>query len=1023
MMPQLDMNLSTDNTTANAMSGSDGFGWQFDVWDGVDAYSDSLQYTPPKITIANTTRPAHTINLLSVPEMFDGQMLTPNNQQLPCIYIKGTYHKLLVKIDEKLVGKNRVKSDIVVEMPNLSITVFDTSTNQYHTIQKGAVPTGAECIADMNVADLIASYGEDMLRVIHGNCTILHNGSDNSQIKLPKQYRALWDAQSNVVQTMVKLIASGDRVNLIGEVATGKTAMSIETARSFSEQWIEQTKSEIKRVGNEWAYRRKPIQNLWVVCPPHLVQSWVDELNEVAPDTVELRVIESISDIPVSKPPRSEKDLTVWVMSRETAKLSYGRTTAVRKSFGDRVCPHCGGVVSHSNPVIIKNKKQCTHILHDNSTASHVSQLIAAVTSNHANSKMIRTWHTGSRHRVWVKAYGENAKILNKKHLIYTAIQEVCNLIVERLDNSILVDKWLEIVTHLIASFWSDNIRLDFLEVFQQILSHPNLHHRTENVNAVADLICIVPKNQRKLLIMCYDNNRPKQKRIGIHITKSLQSAQFAKRQGRPAYRNQLIGTYYHLISALRRSVRQVKELGKQCGTPLYKAKTPRRVSVADYIFRRHQDLIDMIVFDECHEFSNANSQQGQVMQLWSNLPVPIINASGSPINGYARALFAGQRTTNRSVRSSYKFDGAAQFHRDYGFSKLTIPTNDDETENFEVYSDMTSKGKFSGETSGVMPSFLPQLLSNSVIISTADLNQDIPQAQEIKVPVPSDSSRPCDVLFDKKVARLHAQITDCIKQGENDDKFSGVLWSAMNQLVFVHDRLVEGCGNSPNKKSYEIRYPDSVEHPDPLILSIPCISAKERLPKERKLLELVESETSDGNNVLVLVHHQTVRERVFSILNEVYGDDVVCLRAKSVSARNRVKWINENVVGKKAKILVANAETIKTGLNNLTWFSVGIWYQQPNSNATTYIQTNGRLPRPGQTKAVRFYLMHHDSPLQNAAIKLLGMKVVSANLLRGADVQASLELGGATSEYRDKVLLDTQIGKALHLMANDTLG
>src|SRR5690606_28114626 len=151
------------------------------------------------------------------------------------------------------------------------------------------------------------------------------------------------------------------------------------------------------------------------------------------------------------------------------------------------------------------------------------------------------------------------------------------------------------------------------------------------------------------------------------------------------------------------------------------------------------------------------------------------------------------------------------------------------------------------------------------------------------------------------------------------------------------------------NGRRYAIRYPSSVG--GGLVTAAHPLDADELVGKEEWLIQTVQDELA--HNCYCLVYVWTTRsgqaERVERILGDAIGKQHVITLNPKVKATNRQEWIDKNVVTKRKKVMICNPKAVETGLNNLTYFSVGIWFQNPNANAIMYQQANGRLHRPGQ--------------------------------------------------------------------------
>ncbi len=121
-------------------------------------------------------------------------------------------------------------------------------------------------------------------------------------------------------------------------------------------------------------------------------------------------------------------------------------------------------------------------------------------------------------------------------------------------------------------------------------------------------------------------------------------------------------------------------------------------------------------------------------------------------------------------------------------------------------------------------------------------------------------------------------------------------------------------------------------------------------------------------------------------------------------------------VIAKKKKVLICNPKAVETGLNNLTYFSTGIWVQNPNANAIMLQQANGRLHRPGQkSDEVRVFLPYYADTTQEAQFTLLAHKIAASQQTDGLDVTNALVAAGAGID--DDAIDAMALGQAIYNM------
>jgi len=110
---------------------------------------------------------------------------------------------------------------------------------------------------------------------------------------------------------MIKLLARGDNPFLVAEVGTGKTTMGLYVAAALSPEHRPRTVAELDRLGLP-TDQLPTVRRTLVLCPPHLIKSWTDQVAAVLPEA-RVKVLRRPSDL--------DADADVYLLSRESAKL------------------------------------------------------------------------------------------------------------------------------------------------------------------------------------------------------------------------------------------------------------------------------------------------------------------------------------------------------------------------------------------------------------------------------------------------------------------------------------------------------------------------------------------------------------------------------------------------------------------------------------------------------------------------------------------------------------------------------
>lgn len=312
--------------------------------------------------VAMPPKPAH-LALALASGAFNGKRIAPNDpaRGLPDLLLKGVFTREYKTLAENTDADGEVTSAVQVQQPRLQVTALALGSYTYHELKAGTTPTGATTVADMTMADVMAGYGESLTALMETQFPPLHNPLDDShQVALPALGRALYGVQRQAVQVGLKLLAQGVNPFLISEVGTGKSAMSSAMAAALSPPSFGRTVAELARVGCRTDGLR-PVSNVLVMCPPHLLDSWRDELRAVLPGARAI-VVERFADFdaPVSRTSDGPgAGMTFYILSRERAKLGSGLRGGAWRLSGERRCPQCGGEVADPEPRLVSGRLRC----------------------------------------------------------------------------------------------------------------------------------------------------------------------------------------------------------------------------------------------------------------------------------------------------------------------------------------------------------------------------------------------------------------------------------------------------------------------------------------------------------------------------------------------------------------------------------------------------------------------------------------------------------------------------------------
>ena len=147
----------------------------------------------------------------------------------------------------------------------------------------------------MNLSEYIASNKQEILRRVETGTRPLLTNEEPTPVF--ESLRKPYDAQARVIEASRRALSMQKACFVIGEMGTGKTLMG----------------SLIPEDGSK----------ILILCPSHLQEKWVREIHETRPNSVAV-IIKSLQDCDrlIRELPTGKQ--TLWyVLSKETAKLSY----------------------------------------------------------------------------------------------------------------------------------------------------------------------------------------------------------------------------------------------------------------------------------------------------------------------------------------------------------------------------------------------------------------------------------------------------------------------------------------------------------------------------------------------------------------------------------------------------------------------------------------------------------------------------------------------------------------------------
>lgn len=921
--------------------------------------------------------------------IFNGARLAPDDPSspLPEILVKGVFDKEFRTVDEKKDKKGTTTAVVQVQQPKLVTTALDLSTSKYVTIKSSAERTDAKTVEGMTMADLLAVYGKGLMQTMLRQCPVLHEPSrDEDAFPLPELARPLYHAQRHAVMGAVKLLGGPGKAKrkkaafVLGEIGSGKTSVALATARAV----------ESKRA--------------LVMCPPHLLTSWQDQIKAVTP-WVRAVVLNDVTDVQRLAEDTDPTPL-VAILSRETAKLGHAYVSVER-------CGECG---EPSLPGIdhAKKRSRCeaqsivardalgrltqafaVDLLHVFPEDLRIRQLVgprlaAAAERWAAAKKDDPSWVTREWERLVAK--GTLDRLLD--HLLGLVTTE---------------DKELAL-SFLQALLWADPVPELLLAVARALYAHGSKEERSwstpETIHTARRLLLVAPDVDVEEF-RALDPKRESTYGFGLDRDpwKEWQAVRTEINGGAPGpswngwgvtlreakvfHEKQELGDKRQVIETFALLAQASLRRSEECGAPLFQAvPEPRRFPLATFIAKRHPDLFDLLILDEGHEYATDGSAQERSAHRLTSLGIPTLLLTGSIMNGYAESLFTNMWALSEDFRREFSRDERMRFIDRYGYRKRLVEERDKQSGKVVEYGSMSDRVEKSertiGDAPGVLPVFLLRyLLPMAVTLHKTDLAIDIPSCTETKELVAPEREQHAN--FKRLQERLLAQI--------KKDRFSdraGQLWGALAEMPSYLDMAV--VGNAPGK--YQIAYPEG-----DIVAEVDTLPESVLLPKEKWLLEHLTTSFTEGRRSLVFVWHTRLLPRLAKLIEEHLGEKAVVLDPAKVKTKDRETWINRDVIGKKRRVLLCNPITVQTGLNNLVYFADEVWFENPACNPVVYRQAVGRVDRIGQKLPTRILFPLYEGTSQVELHSLLLQKVAVSMSADGLDGESAMQSAGIGEE------------------------
>ena len=406
-------------------------------------------------------------------------------------------------------------------------------------------------------------------------------------------------------------------------------------------------------------------------------------------------------------------------------------------------------------------------------------------------------------------------------------------------------------------------------------------------------------------------------------------------------------------MSKLRKAELEIQKL-----TPQKKNIMPYRVSIAEFIFKKHKKTFTHLILDEVHELQNSGTARTQAAAKLIASIQKVITGTGSLMNGYANSLFHifFMLFPEKMKKAGFEIDDKERFQELFGVSEKRYTLNEDGR---KIKSRYLSKP-------GISPIIFPKFLQDtSLFLSLDELVGSVTTLESEKVAVNLSP----DLIEGKK--ELEMMVSEVSK--EDVSKFKTlipILNSYLDMPTVIKEfplsdgtkyrtKMINNDGNLKLEKAIELLN-------------------KEIRVKENRVM-IYTYYTSDGINEYLKEKLTEANYKVF-VLNESNEFSLGCNGEKIKIPKHRRQFFIEEQVKQGAEVLIVNPQLISTG-TNLIDFAAIIRYQM-DSKVYLERQARGRIRRIGQEKHCTIYYLYYENSLQEHLTKMMFSKIMASEAI-----------------------------------------
>lgn len=230
-------------------------------------------YMTESFTVALPLRPGYVAPALAV-GVFDGVRVVPDDKAsgLPPVFCKATFVRdwTDVRGGEKRNKDDEIVSKLQVQQPRLIMTALDLRRGRYTKIKPSLARESSDDLDRMTALDFIEAYNKSLLATLHTKCSPLYDPATEPPMEF-RIARPLWKAQAVVGTASIRCLEKHGASLIEGETGVGKTGIATAIASTMT-------------VPRTFGRTRVGARRVLIVCPPHLLAEWLDEIEVLRPD-------------------------------------------------------------------------------------------------------------------------------------------------------------------------------------------------------------------------------------------------------------------------------------------------------------------------------------------------------------------------------------------------------------------------------------------------------------------------------------------------------------------------------------------------------------------------------------------------------------------------------------------------------------------------------------------------------------------------------------------------------------------